>query len=77
MPMATVSHTVVRSVSIDRHEDPDRVEKFVRYISKYSYQVETDYVQVAELDLDAVMDPSNIFTFSSHFVDLFRHDELK
>lgn len=39
MPMSTVSHTVVRSVSLDRHEDPDRVEKFVRYISKYQYQV--------------------------------------
>ena len=39
MPMATVSHTVVRPVSIDSHEDPDRVEKFVRYVAKYNYKV--------------------------------------
>lgn len=39
MPIATVSHTVVRSVSIEQHEDPDAVEKWVRYVAKYHHQV--------------------------------------
>lgn len=30
MPLATISNTVVRSISIEQHEDSDRVEKFVR-----------------------------------------------
>jgi len=56
MPMATVSHTVVRSVSIEQHEDPDKVEKWVRYLAKYQYTVETDYVQTTDLDIEAIMD---------------------
>ena len=27
MPLATISNTVVRSVSVEQHEDSDRVEK--------------------------------------------------
>ncbi len=38
-PLATVSNTVVRSVSIEQHEDPDRVEKYVRYVAKCQYKV--------------------------------------
>ncbi|CAO4380618.1 unnamed protein product [Caenorhabditis nigoni] len=57
MPLATVSNTVVRSVSVEQHEDSDRVEKFVRYVAKYQYKVEIDYVQCADLDLD-MADPS-------------------
>jgi len=80
MPMATVSNTVVRSVSIEQHEDPERVEKWVRYLAKYQYkvssqikrsytgtnkqlesnQVEIDYVQTTDLDMDAIMDASNL-----------------
>ncbi|CAB3398493.1 unnamed protein product [Caenorhabditis bovis] len=57
MPLATVSNTVVRSVSVEQHEDSDRVEKFVRYVAKYNYKVEIDYIQCANLDLD-LNDPS-------------------
>lgn len=39
MPLATVSNTVVRSVSVEQHEDSDRVEKFVRYVAKCHYDV--------------------------------------
>ena len=39
MPLATVSNTVVRSVSVEQHEDSDRVEKFVRYVAKCQYKV--------------------------------------
>lgn len=39
MPVATVSHTVVRSVSIEQNDDPDKVEKWVRYLAKYQYKV--------------------------------------
>lgn len=39
MPLATISHTVVRSVSVEQHEDSDRVEKFVRYVAKCKYEV--------------------------------------
>ncbi|ETN71694.1 adaptor complexe medium subunit family protein, partial [Necator americanus] len=63
MPLATVSNTVVRSVSVEQHEDSDRVEKFVRYVAKCQYkvvkhvQVEIDYVQCADLEVDT-MDPT-------------------
>ncbi|CAI4223256.1 unnamed protein product [Auanema sp. JU1783] len=57
MPLATVSNTVVRSVSVEQHEDSDRVEKFVRYVAKCQYKVEIDYVQCADLEVDT-MDPS-------------------
>ncbi|CAD6189507.1 unnamed protein product [Caenorhabditis auriculariae] len=57
MPLATVSNTVVRSVSVEQHEDSDRVEKFVRYVAKYQYKVEIDYIQCANLDIDTA-DPS-------------------
>jgi hypothetical protein len=39
MPMATASHTVVRSVSIEQHEDPERVERYVRYVTKLDQEV--------------------------------------
>lgn len=39
MPLATISNTVVRSISVEQHEDPDRVEKFVRYVAKSHYKV--------------------------------------
>jgi len=32
---------VVRSVSLEQHEDPDRVEKFVRYVARCQYKVRT------------------------------------
>lgn len=38
MPLATISNTVVRSVSVEQHEDSDRVEKFVRYVAKCTYK---------------------------------------
>ncbi|PIO75194.1 adaptor complexe medium subunit family protein [Teladorsagia circumcincta] len=57
MPLATVSNTVVRSVSVEQHEDSDRVEKFVRYVAKCQYKVEIDYVQCADLEIDT-LDPS-------------------
>ncbi|KAK6040009.1 hypothetical protein COOONC_22484 [Cooperia oncophora] len=57
MPLATVSNTVVRSVSVEQHEDSDRVEKFVRYVAKCQYKVEIDYVQCADLEVDT-MDPT-------------------
>ncbi|CAJ0957090.1 unnamed protein product, partial [Mesorhabditis belari] len=55
MPLATVSNTVVRSVSVEQHEDSDRVEKFVRYVAKCKYRVEIDYVQCADLDVDPTL----------------------
>uniref|UniRef100_A0A9J2P5U7 MHD domain-containing protein n=1 Tax=Ascaris lumbricoides TaxID=6252 RepID=A0A9J2P5U7_ASCLU len=58
MPLATISNTVVRSVSVEQHEDSDRVEKFVRYVAKCSYKVEVDYVQCTDLDIDAILDPT-------------------
>ncbi|CDW56546.1 protein UNC 41, b [Trichuris trichiura] len=58
MPIATVSNTVIRSVAVDQHEDPEHVEKWVRYLSKYSYTVEIDYVQTSELQIDAITDPT-------------------
>ncbi|VDM44781.1 unnamed protein product [Toxocara canis] len=58
MPLATISNTVVRSVGVEQHEDSDRVEKFVRYVAKCSYKVEVDYVQCADLDVDAILDPT-------------------
>uniref|UniRef100_A0A7E4UXB1 PH domain-containing protein n=1 Tax=Panagrellus redivivus TaxID=6233 RepID=A0A7E4UXB1_PANRE len=58
MPLATISNTVVRSVSVEQHEDSDRVEKFVRYVAKCKYQVEVDYVQCNSLDNDAIFDPT-------------------
>ena len=39
MPLATASHTVVRSVSIEQHEDPERVERYVRYVAKFEQEV--------------------------------------
>lgn len=36
MPSTTVSHAVVRSVSVTSDEPP---EKFVRYVSKHEYKV--------------------------------------
>ncbi|KAE9548682.1 hypothetical protein FO519_008104 [Halicephalobus sp. NKZ332] len=56
MPLATISSTVVRSVSVEQHEDSDRVEKFVRYVAKCKYDVEVDYVQCNDLDNDAIFD---------------------
>ncbi|KAI1719136.1 adaptor complexes medium subunit family domain-containing protein [Ditylenchus destructor] len=50
MPLATISNTVVRSVSVEQHEDSDRVEKFVRYVAKCHYTVDVDYVQCHDLD---------------------------
>uniref|UniRef100_A0A5S6R562 MHD domain-containing protein n=1 Tax=Trichuris muris TaxID=70415 RepID=A0A5S6R562_TRIMR len=58
MPIATVSNTVIRSVAVDEHEDPEHVEKWVRYLSKYNYTVEIDYVQSSELEIDAIADPT-------------------
>ncbi|KRY69392.1 putative stoned B-like protein [Trichinella pseudospiralis] len=58
MPIATVSNTVVRSVAVDQHEDPEHIEKWVRYLSKYTYTVDIDYVETTELDMDAVVDPT-------------------
>lgn len=39
MPLAMISNTVVRSASVEQHEDSDRVEKFVRYVAKCNYKV--------------------------------------
>ena len=36
MPSTTVSHAVVRSVSVTSEEPP---EKYVRYVAKYDYKV--------------------------------------
>ncbi|KAL3985233.1 Adaptor complexes medium subunit family protein [Acanthocheilonema viteae] len=58
MPLAMISNTVVRSVSVEQHEDSDRVEKFVRYVAKCTYKVEIDYVQCSDLDMDAIFDPT-------------------
>uniref|UniRef100_A0A915Q747 Uncharacterized protein n=1 Tax=Setaria digitata TaxID=48799 RepID=A0A915Q747_9BILA len=58
MPLAMISNTVIRSVSVEQHEDSDRVEKFVRYVAKCTYQVEIDYVQCSDLDIDAIFDPT-------------------
>ncbi|VDK87719.1 unnamed protein product [Litomosoides sigmodontis] len=60
MPLAMVSNTVVRSVSVEQHEDSDRVEKFVRYVAKCTYKVEIDYVQCSDLDMEAeaMFDPT-------------------
>ncbi|KRZ91409.1 putative stoned B-like protein, partial [Trichinella sp. T8] len=58
MPIATVSNTVVRSVAVDQHDDPEHIEKWVRYLSKYTYTVDIDYVETTELDMDAVVDPT-------------------
>jgi len=60
MPLATMSNMVVRSVSVEQHEDSDRVEKFVRYVAKFQYKVEIDYVQCADLDVDAILDQTNL-----------------
>lgn len=53
MPVATVSHTVVRSVSIEQNEDPDKIEKWVRYLAKYQYKVTNklllEYVLIFEI----------------------------
>ncbi|KAJ1362149.1 putative stoned B-like protein [Parelaphostrongylus tenuis] len=54
MPLATVSNTVVRSVSVEQHEDSSRVEKFVRYVAKCQYKVEIDYVQCADFEVDTL-----------------------
>ncbi|KAI6212959.1 Adaptor complexe medium subunit family protein [Aphelenchoides besseyi] len=50
MPLATISNTVVRSVSVEQHEDSDRVEKFVRYVAKCHYDLDIEYLQVSNLD---------------------------
>ncbi|VDK67078.1 unnamed protein product [Onchocerca ochengi] len=60
MPLAMISNTVVRSVSIEQHEDSDRVEKFVRYVAKCSYKVEIDYIQCSDLDIDAIFNSTTI-----------------
>ncbi|GMT09935.1 hypothetical protein PFISCL1PPCAC_1232, partial [Pristionchus fissidentatus] len=52
MPLATISNTVVRSISVEAHEDPDRVEKFVRYVARSHYRLEIDYVQCMDLDAE-------------------------
>ncbi|KAE9415829.1 hypothetical protein Angca_002572 [Angiostrongylus cantonensis] len=54
MPLATVSNTVVRSVSVEQHEDSSRVEKFVRYVAKCQYKVEIDYIQCADFEVDTL-----------------------
>ncbi|VDN94889.1 unnamed protein product [Brugia pahangi] len=58
MPLAMISNTVVRSVSVEQHDDSDRVEKFVRYVAKCTYKVEIDYVQCSDLDIDPIFDPT-------------------
>uniref|UniRef100_A0A914CC02 Uncharacterized protein n=1 Tax=Acrobeloides nanus TaxID=290746 RepID=A0A914CC02_9BILA len=60
MPLATISNTVVRSISVEQHEDSDRVEKFVRYVAKCQYKIEIDYVQCNDLDNDAIFEPSMV-----------------
>ncbi|KAI6229841.1 hypothetical protein M3Y99_01131900 [Aphelenchoides fujianensis] len=50
MPLATISNAVVRSVSVEQHEDSDRVEKFVRYVAKCHYDLDIEYLQVNNLD---------------------------
>uniref|UniRef100_A0AC35UGE3 SH3 domain-containing protein n=1 Tax=Rhabditophanes sp. KR3021 TaxID=114890 RepID=A0AC35UGE3_9BILA len=52
MPLSTVSNTVVRSIGVEAHEDSDRVEKFVRYVSKYNYKFEIDYFHCDSLDAE-------------------------
>uniref|UniRef100_A0A0N5AIT8 MHD domain-containing protein n=1 Tax=Syphacia muris TaxID=451379 RepID=A0A0N5AIT8_9BILA len=68
MPLAVISNAVVRSVSVEQHEDSDRVEKFVRYVAKCNYKVEVDYVQCSTLDVDAIVDPTNVNPEASHEV---------
>ncbi|VDN08040.1 unnamed protein product [Thelazia callipaeda] len=58
MPLAMISNTVVRSVSVEQHEDSDRVEKFVRYVAKCTYKVEIDYVQCSDLNVNTILDPT-------------------
>uniref|UniRef100_A0A0N4ZP88 SH3 domain-containing protein n=1 Tax=Parastrongyloides trichosuri TaxID=131310 RepID=A0A0N4ZP88_PARTI len=52
MPLSTVSSTVVRSIGVEGHEDSDRVEKFVRYVSKYNYKFEIDYFHCDSLQCE-------------------------
>ncbi|OZC12176.1 hypothetical protein X798_00697 [Onchocerca flexuosa] len=83
MPLAMISNTVVRSVSIEQHEDSDRVEKFVRYVAKCSYKVEIDYIQCSDLDIDAIFNPTiiNSSDISENIPEphkaMFNPDEVK
>ncbi|KAF7636735.1 MHD domain-containing protein [Meloidogyne graminicola] len=52
MPLAVVSNTVVRSIGVEQHEDSDRVEKFVRYLAKFHYRIDNDYIQCSDLDME-------------------------
>ncbi|CAK5018406.1 unnamed protein product [Meloidogyne enterolobii] len=55
MPLAIVSNTVARSVGVEQHEDSDRVEKFVRYLAKFHYRIDNDYIQCPDLDVEDVV----------------------
>ncbi|CAG9531172.1 unnamed protein product, partial [Cercopithifilaria johnstoni] len=83
MPLAMVSNTVIRSVSVEKHEDSDRVEKFVRYVAKCTYKVEIDYVQCSHLDMDATFDPivANLTANQENIPEphkaMFNPDEVK
>ncbi|CAD5232743.1 unnamed protein product [Bursaphelenchus xylophilus] len=74
MPLATISNTVVRSVSVEQHEDSDRVEKFVRYVAKCHYDMEIDYVQCNTLDDDT--DVPLGYQAKEH-EPMFKPDEIK
>lgn len=43
MPHTTVSHTVVRSISVPSSEEPP--EKYVRYLSRHEYVVDIEHTQ--------------------------------
>ncbi|MCP9259749.1 Protein stoned-B [Dirofilaria immitis] len=83
MPLAMISNTVVRSVSVEQHEDSDRVEKFVRYVAKCTYKVEIDYVQCSDLDIDAIYDLTitnpavNLENIPEPHKAMFNPDEVK
>ncbi|CEF61741.1 Protein stoned-B [Strongyloides ratti] len=65
MPLSTVSSTVVRSIGIEGHEDSDRVEKFVRYVSKYNYKFEIDYFHCDSLECERTYE-TNIIKTDEH-----------
>uniref|UniRef100_A0A0K0FIJ4 Protein stoned-B (inferred by orthology to a D. melanogaster protein) n=1 Tax=Strongyloides venezuelensis TaxID=75913 RepID=A0A0K0FIJ4_STRVS len=82
MPLSTVSSTVVRSIGIECHEDSDRVEKFVRYVSKYNYKFEIDYFHCDSLECERTYETSvvkndehqTMFTGTS---DIANEDNIK
>lgn len=73
--MATVSNTVVRSVSVEQHEDSERVEKFVRYVSKYQNTVDIDYIQCNSLDDNVIL--SGVEQENISHISAFNPDDVE